>query len=90
MRSCLALRLACACPPVSEAYICLTDEFFILRDPRVASLPALLRDFEDFGALAVNWQVTLEGAASNQRKRLPTLCPPPPCACRLFWDPCTG
>ncbi|KAK9834848.1 hypothetical protein WJX81_003498 [Elliptochloris bilobata] len=33
------------------------DEFFVLRDPSVPSLPALLEEFEDFGALAVNWQV---------------------------------
>ena len=32
------------------------DEFFVIKDG-TPSLPALLRDYEDFGGLAVNWQV---------------------------------
>ena len=33
------------------------DEFFVIRDARVATLPEVLRDYEEFGGLAVNWQV---------------------------------
>lgn len=44
------------------ACLCGADEFFILRDQRTASLPALLMEFEDFGALAVNWQVEHQGS----------------------------
>ena len=32
------------------------DEFFVLRDAHVPDLPALLAEYEHFGALAVNWQ----------------------------------
>ncbi len=32
------------------------DEFFVLRDARAPDLPALLAEYEQFGALAVNWQ----------------------------------
>ena len=32
------------------------DEFFVIKDG-TPSLPALLREYEDFGGLAVNWQV---------------------------------
>ncbi|KAK9834899.1 hypothetical protein WJX81_007252 [Elliptochloris bilobata] len=32
------------------------DEFFVLKDG-TPDLPALLRDYEDFGGLAVNWQL---------------------------------
>ena len=35
------------------------DEFFVIRDAAVASLPQLLWDYTEYGALAVNWQVTL-------------------------------
>ncbi|KAL3152497.1 hypothetical protein ABBQ32_001532 [Trebouxia sp. C0010 RCD-2024] len=31
------------------------DEFLFLRDPSFASMPALLRQYEDYGGLAVNW-----------------------------------
>ena len=31
------------------------DEFLFLRDPNISSMPQLLRDYEDYGALAVNW-----------------------------------
>ena len=31
------------------------DEFLVLRDPSVPDLPALLVDYEQHGALAVNW-----------------------------------
>lgn len=34
-----------------------TDEFFVLTDPHMASLPDLLQEYEEFGGLAVNWQV---------------------------------
>ena len=34
-----------------------TDEFFVLMDTRMASLPDLLQEYEEFGGLAVNWQV---------------------------------
>ena len=33
------------------------DEFLVITDPTVSSLPQLLRDYTDYGALAVNWQV---------------------------------
>ena len=33
------------------------DEFIVIRDPAVASLPQLLREYTGYGALAVNWQV---------------------------------
>lgn len=33
------------------------DEFFVIRDRTVGSLPQLLREYTDYGALAVNWQV---------------------------------
>ena len=33
------------------------DEFLLLRDPSVHSLPALLSQYEDEVGLAVNWQV---------------------------------
>ena len=32
------------------------DEFFVIKDG-TPGLPALLREYEDFGGLAVNWQV---------------------------------
>lgn len=35
------------------------DEFLVIRDAAVASLPQLLLDYTDYGALTVNWQVTL-------------------------------
>lgn len=38
------------------------DEFVVLRSPLVPDLPALLADFEDFGGLAVNWQVRPAGS----------------------------
>ncbi len=31
------------------------DEFLFLRDPKVADMPALLREYEQYGGLAVNW-----------------------------------
>ena len=34
------------------------DEFLVITDTTVASLPQLLREYTDYGALAVNWQVT--------------------------------
>ncbi len=37
------------------------DEFFVLRDARVPDLPALLAEYEHFGALAVNWQARRPG-----------------------------
>ena len=33
------------------------DEFLLLRDPHVASLPALLSEYEDQAGIGVNWQV---------------------------------
>ena len=33
------------------------DEFFVITDCTVGSLPQLLREYTDYGALAVNWQV---------------------------------
>ena len=33
------------------------DEFIVIRDPAVASLPQLLREYTGYGALVVNWQV---------------------------------
>ena len=37
------------------------DEFFVIKDG-TPSLPALLREYEDFGSLAVNWQVGFASA----------------------------
>jgi hypothetical protein len=34
------------------------DEFFIIRDKRVPDLPRLLLEYEGYGGLAVNWQVS--------------------------------
>lgn len=34
-----------------------TDEFFVIMDPSMANLPDLLRQYEDYGGLAINWQV---------------------------------
>ena len=34
------------------------DEFLVIRDASVESLPQLLSEYTDYGALAVNWQVT--------------------------------
>lgn len=34
------------------------DEFFVIKDG-TPDLPVLLREYEDFGGLAVNWQVRL-------------------------------
>ena len=66
-----ALALQC-----QKAPRCVADEFFVLRDQRTASLPALLREFEDFGALAVNWQVQQQGATYESN----CACPHPlPC-----------
>ena len=62
-------------PASAKAHARAADEFFILRDPRIASLPALLSEFEDFGALAVNWQVR-QGAACESV-----------CACSLPFRP---
>ena len=31
------------------------DEFFFLRDPNISSMPQLLQEYEDHGALVVNW-----------------------------------
>lgn len=36
------------------------DEFIVIRDAAVASLPQLLKDYTDYGALVVNWQVRCE------------------------------
>jgi hypothetical protein len=33
------------------------DEFFVVTDKGVASLTTLLREYEGFAGLAVNWQV---------------------------------
>ena len=33
------------------------DEFIVMRDANFTSLPQLLRQYTDYGALAVNWQV---------------------------------
>ena len=33
------------------------DEFIVIRDPAIASLPQLLREYADYGALVINWQV---------------------------------
>ena len=35
------------------------DEFFVLRNASIPDMPALLREYEEFGGLAVNWQVCL-------------------------------
>ena len=63
MVPCLALYCTCPSSSMHKAPVRVADEFFLLRDERTASLPALLREFEDFGALAVNWQVEQQGAA---------------------------
>lgn len=34
------------------------DEFFVITDPAMASLPDLLLEYEGFPGLAVNWQVS--------------------------------
>eukprot|EP00884_Botryococcus_braunii_P006926 jgi/Botrbrau1/16234/Bobra.0066s0020.1 len=34
-----------------------TDEFIVLTDPSVPDLPTLLQEYENYGALAVNWQM---------------------------------
>ena len=39
------------------------DEFLFLRDPSFASMPALLREYEEYGGLAVNW--VLFGSAGH-------------------------
>ena len=36
------------------------DEFLVIRNSTVTSLPQLLREYTDFGGLAVNWQVILD------------------------------
>lgn len=33
------------------------DEFLVLKDPDMAAMPQLLREYTQFGALAINWQV---------------------------------
>ena len=33
------------------------DEFFVMRNASLSNMPALLRQYEDYGALVVNWQV---------------------------------
>ena len=46
------------------------DEFFVIKDG-TPSLPALLREYEGFGGLAVNWQV---GPASALISRMLPCC----------------
>lgn len=50
------------------------DEFLVLRDPGVASLPALLREYEagHIGALVVNWN-TFGSGGLEARPRTNTL-----------------
>ena len=36
------------------------DEFLVVKDATVASLPKLLSEYTDYGALAANWQVSTE------------------------------
>ena len=33
------------------------DEFLVLRDINMAAMPQLLKEYTQFGALVVNWQV---------------------------------
>lgn len=40
------------------------DEFFVLRNDSLPELPVLLRGFEQYGALVVNWQV---GTVTSQQ-----------------------
>ena len=47
------------------------DEFFVLRDARAPDLPALLAEYEQFGALAVNWQARGARPAPHMRMRRP-------------------
>ena len=63
MVPCLALYCTCPSSAMHKAPFRVADEFLLLRDQRTASLPALLREFEDFGALAVYLQVEQQGAA---------------------------
>ncbi len=34
------------------------DEYFIITDSNITLLPNLLKDYTDYGALVVNWQVS--------------------------------
>jgi hypothetical protein len=40
------------------------DEFLVIADPNIADLPQLLQSYEEYGGLAVNWQVTCWPLAS--------------------------
>lgn len=57
-----------------------TDEFFVIMDPSVATLPDLLQQYEGHGGLAVNWQVG----------PLTPLCPAPLHDCQFFKSFCTS
>lgn len=35
------------------------DEFFTLRNASIPDMPSLLRQYEQYGALVVNWQVCM-------------------------------
>jgi hypothetical protein len=54
------------------------DEFFVLRDARAPDLPALLAEYEQFGALAVNWQARRTRAAPHVRTLRAGISVPPP------------
>ena len=46
------------------------DEFLVLRDSSVAAMPQLLKEYTQYGALVINWQVLLpaqQNVAVNHR-----------------------
>ena len=49
------------------------DEFLVIRSATVTSLPQLLREYTDYGALAVNWQVTTGPAVAMHSQPLKLL-----------------
>lgn len=66
MASSLAVSLTACHVPDADA-----DEFLIITDRSIASLPDLLREFRGYGGLAVNWQVGSH-IANLPASRVPT------------------